>query len=305
MIFVWLNGRFVPLEDAKVSAFDAGLQHGVGLFETMLARDGRILHLEAHLKRLDDSARALRLTESLRLDPLEDAVELTLAKNELKEARIRLTLTGGDLNLLHREPGTRANVSQPTILIHAQPPTRYPDEFFEQGVLVTIADTRLNPLDPFAGHKTLNYWPRLSALQEAAGKSAGEAIWFTVSNHLAGGSVSNIFLVKDGALLTPIARGEEESVSTEGPARNSGSARLPSPMLPGVTRAWILNEAKELDLGVGRRMLDINDLLGADEVFLTNSSWGILPVVQVERERIGPGKVGEVATLLRRQWLSL
>lgn len=304
MPHVWLNGRFVPLEDAKVSAFDAGLQHGVGLFETMLARDGRVLHLDRHLNRLDNSARALRLTESLHLDPLREAVEMTLAKNDLAEARIRLTLTGGDLNLLTREAGKRANATQPTILIHAQPPTQYPAEMFEKGVLVTIADARLNPLDPFAGHKTLSYWPRLSALQEAARKGAGEAIWFTVSNHLAGGSVSNIFLVKGGALLTPIVRGEEEEVAGAGFAA-SGGVRLPSPVLPGITREWILGEADDLGIHIARRMLDIDDLLNANEVFLTNSSWGVLPVVQVERAKIGPGAIGEVTKQLRERWLAL
>jgi branched-subunit amino acid aminotransferase/4-amino-4-deoxychorismate lyase len=303
LIHVWLNGRFVPLEDAKVSAFDAGLQHGVGLFETLLARRGRVLHIDRHLMRLDNSARALRLTESLHLDPLREAIELTLAKNELEDARIRLTLTGGDLNLLHREPGTRANATQPTILIHAQPPTRYPDEVFEQGVLVTIADAHVNPLDPFAGHKTLNYWPRLSALQEAAGKGAGEAIWFTVSNNLAGGSVSNVFLVKDGALLTPIARGEEFDQTPA--AQGAPGARLPAPVLPGITRDWILREAHEVGLHVTRRMLDIHDLLSADEVFLTNCSWGVLPVVQVEREKIGSGDAGNVSHVLRQRWLAL
>ncbi len=303
MTQVWLNGRFVPLDDAKVSAFDAGLQHGVGLFETMLARGGRILHVDRHLKRLDESARALRLTESLHLDPLREAIELTLVRNELQDARIRLTLTGGDLNLLHREAGERRDAAHPTILIHAQPPTNYPAEMFTKGVLATIADARLNPLDPFAGHKTLNYWPRLSALREAARQGAGETIWFTVSNHLAGGSVSNVFVVKDGAMLTPIARGEDDVAAPS--TKGSGGAPLPSPVLPGITRGWILDEADALGMTLLRRMLDINDLLGADEVFLTNSSWGVLPVVQVERAKIGTGEVGEITKQLRARWLEL
>lgn len=307
MNYVWLNGQFVSLEDAKVSAFDAGLQHGVGVFETMLARGGRVLHLDRHLDRLDDSSQALRLTESLQLDPLHQAIEATLARNELEEARLRLTLTGGDLNLLSTPTGRKSGPPHHTILIHAQPPTKYPDEFFENGVMVTIADGRLNPLDQFAGHKTLNYWPRLSALQEAARKGAGEAVWFTISNHLAGGSVSNIFIVQDGALLTPIARGEEDEVAGPGFAAGGGNggARLPSPVLPGITRAWLLGEAGDLGMHTARRMLDINDLLSADEVFLTNSSWGVLPVVQVERETISQGEVGEATRRLRERWLSL
>jgi branched-chain amino acid aminotransferase len=315
---VWLNGQLVPLDDARVSAFDAGFQHGVGLFETMLARAGRIVRVEAHLERLRRSAVELRLVETLRLEPLREAIELTLSRNRLSDARIRLTLSGGDLNMLvaaragrtadsggaqNSGGGTRSTVANtPTVLIHAQPPVNYPEAFFEKGVAVTVANARLNPLDPFAGHKTLHYWPRLRALQDAAAVGAGEAIWFTVSNHLAGGSVSNIFLVKSGSLLTPIARGEEDDIDRDAEAAPDAPS-LPSPVLPGVTRGAILAFAHDQRHHVERRMLDINDLLGADEAFLTNASWGVLPVVQVERERIGDGTVGPMTRGLRSQWL--
>jgi branched-chain amino acid aminotransferase len=285
---IWLNGQFLDSADAKISVFDAGFQHGVGLFETMLARNGRIFRVEAHMHRLAGSARELRLTERLRTDPLADAAELIVQRNEMKSARVRLTVTGGDLNLLQSAGRTQQD---PTILIVAQPPTPYPDAFFEKGVRVVIADARSNPLSPMAGHKTLNYWPRIQALQQAAGKGAGEALWFTVSNHLASGSVSNVFLVKDGHLLTPIARGEEEA------------GALPAPVLPGITRDTIIQIAREDAIEIRKKMLDINDLLGADEVFLTNSSWGVLPVIAVENEQIGDGVVGELTRRLRTAWL--
>ncbi len=306
-MLAWLNGQFIDLADARISAFDAGFQHGVGLFETMLARDGAVLGLEKHLARLEESARTLRLTERLHVDALADAVNLALERNQLAEARIRLTLSGGDLNLLRGGSGAghaSSDTAQkpaprhdPTILIHIQPITRYPEAFFEQGVTVTIADSRLNPLDPFQGHKTLNYWPRLSALQQAAAAGAAESLWFSVSNHLCGGSVSNIFLVKDGLLMTPIARGEEQEVGV------GTGATIPSPVLPGVTRAMLLEAAEELGLQYIRRMLDYDDLREADEVFLTNSSWGVLPVVRVEQARIGQGDVGPVTKGLRQAWL--
>ena len=287
---VWLNGRFVDRDVAKVSAFDAGLQHGVGLFETMHARHGRVFRARQHVQRLAGSARELRLTERLHVEPLIDALHLTLGKNEMNEARVRLTVTGGDLNILQSSGAAPAD---PTILIVAQPPTEYPPEFFERGVMVVIADGRANPLDPHAGHKTLNYWARIAALQVAAQKQAGEALWFTVSNHLAGGSMSNVFLVKDGSLLTPFARGEEES------------GAIPSPVLPGITRAAIIELAQAEGIAVHRRKIDINDVLAADEVFLTNSSWGVLPVVRLEREQIGDGVVGPITNQLRALHQSL
>lgn len=303
MSTVFLNGRFIDQDAATLSAFDAGVQHGVGLFETMLARadeegDPDVIGLVEHLERLIGSATALGLSNSLQRDALADAVVATVRRSKLTEdggrARVRLTVTGGDLNLLGRHGGTKARSHEegksggtqeghdPTILIHAQPATAYPREMFERGVAVTIADMKLNPLDPMAGHKTLNYWGRLRELQLAAAKRAAEAIVLQVTNHLGGGCVSNVFIVKGGRLLTPIARGEE------------GAGAIPSPVLPGISRAMVMAHAREQKMEIEQRMLTIDDLLGADEVFLTNSSWGVLPVVKVEREAIGDGVVGGV-----------
>lgn len=286
---VWLNGRFIERDEAKVSVFDAGFQHGVGLFETMLAVGPEVFRLDAHLARLAESARLLRLSDSLRTRPLAEAVRSVVERAALPRARVRLTLTGGDLNLLQSQ---RLAPVDPAILIVAQPATEYPDAFFERGVRVAIADGRLNPLDPDAGHKTLNCWSRLRALQQAAAAGAGEAIWFSVTNHVMAGSVSNLFLVKDGSLHTPYARGEEEQ------------GAMTAPVLPGITRAFIIEAAADLGIGTSRRMLDIDSLLDADEVFLTNSSWGVLPVVGVEAEAIADAVPGPVTNRLRAAWLA-
>jgi branched-subunit amino acid aminotransferase/4-amino-4-deoxychorismate lyase len=293
----YLNGRFVEVEDAAVSAHDAGLQHAVGLFETMQAFGGKVFRLEAHIARLIGSARATGLTAALRQDPLCELVEATLARNAMAEARIRLTVTGGDLSLLAAARDARQDAPpkphEPTVLCVVSPPTQYPPQFFDEGVSVIVADARANPFDSTAGHKTLNYWSRLRALADAAGAGAGEALWLSITNHLAGGSVSNVFLVRGGALLTPIARGEE------------AEATLPSAVLPGITRAAVIELAEAMDIDVKRRMLGIDDLLEADEVFATNSSWQVLPVVAVERRTIGDGKVGELTDRLRRALLDL
>lgn len=296
---VWLNGQFIERDEAMVSVFDAGFQHGVGLFETLLARNGVAFRAESHMRRLANSAKELLLSERLRIEALIEAVNLTVKRNELDQARVRLTITGGNLSMMPSSGGGGSGKGEekqqidPTILIVAQPPTQYPEALFEKGVMVMIADGRENPLHPMAGHKTLNYWPRIRALQIAASRRAGEALWFTVSNHLAGGSVSNIFLMKDGTLLTPIAHGEEEP------------GAIAAPVLPGITRAAIIELAEALDIEIKRQMLDINDLLTADEVFLTNSSWGVLPVVAVEKERIADASPGSMTKKLRQAWLDL
>ena len=288
MTAIWLNGELTSPEESRISAFDAGFQHGVGLFETLTARDGRVVHLLQHLDRLEESLQALRLSSRLRSDALAEAIHQTVKKAGHEHARVRLTITGGDLNLLHEGGGEH----DPTILIVAQPATAYPNELFEKGIRVSIADARSNPLDPHASHKTLDYWLRLSELQAAAGKGASEALWFQVSNHLAGGCVSNALLVKDDEILTPIARGEEPD------------GGLPSPVLPGVVRAEALGWAAAEGRLVRREMIGIEDVLSADEVLLTNSSWGVMPVVGVEREKIGSGEPGPVARALRDWWLA-
>lgn len=335
MATVFLDGRFVSADEARVSAFDAGFQHGVGVFETMRGGvtrsesaadddapepDGAWVHrLDDHLDRLIDSAAALGLTDALRKPALAEAVRRTIARSGLARARVRLTVTGGDMNLLGGRDGATEGrrdgdggvetgrpaarrPHDPTILIVAQPATEYPESMFEEGVTAVIGDTRANPLDPLAGHKTLSYWGRLRELSVAARKRAGEAIVLQVTNHLAGGCVSNIFLVKDGRLLTPIARGEEADDATEAGEGGAKGPSLPSPVLPGVTRKAVIALAVERGVECVRRMLSIEDLLGADEVFLTNSSWGVMPVVGVERSVIGAGAVGELSRELLAAW---
>lgn len=280
---VWLDGRFIPVEEARISPFDSGFQHGVGLFETMRAANGNVFRLASHMSRLASSATELRLTESLRTEALGDAVIATIRHNELQEARVRLTLTGGPLNMRTRESGG----NDPTILIHAQSPTKYPEVIYERGIRVAVANDRLSPLDSRAAHKTLAYWARLASLQEAGAQGAAESLWFTISNHLTSGSTSNVLLVRDGGLLSPYAHGEE----LEG--------ALPSPVRPGVTREVLFELARDNGIDVALCMLDIDQLLSADEVLLCNSGWGVLPVIGVERATIGSGKPGEVYQLLR------
>lgn len=288
---VYLNGQMLDAAEATVSVEDAGFQHSVGLFETMAAFHGKIFRIIPHLQRLQKSAHDLGLARELNLDSLQRAVEQTIAHNELTDARIRLTVTAGAISLLRKDASSTP--PEPTVLVAAQPPTRYDPAYFESGVMALIAPPAANPFDPLAGHKTLSYWGRLRTLRQAASAGAGEAIWLNVSNHLAGGAISNVFLVKDGKLLTPFARGEETQGS------------LPAPVLPGITRAAVIELAGELDIPIERRMLSVPDLLDADEVFLTNSSWLVLPVTRVEKKTISNGQVGQITRRLRTGLLEL
>lgn len=310
---IWINGKYVDRAGATVSVFDSAFQHAVGLFETLLATQGRVFRLERHVQRMARSAAELGLQRSLKTSLLAELIEEVVGRSQLAvgaaRARVRVTLTPGDLSLLRPLParvpeaaggvGGAAGAGEasaaaeapvqpdPTLLIVVGPATEYPNEMFTRGVGVMVPEARASRHDPNAGHKTVNYWWRLRALREAAAVGMGECLILSDTNHLCGGAVSNVFLVKNGAISTPFARGEE----SEHAAR--------SPVLPGVTRGAVMELASEAGLAVERRVLDINQVLEADEVFLTNSGWGVLPVVRVEGHVVGTGGPGPVTTKLR------
>ncbi len=291
---VWLNGRLLPADQAHVAVGDAGFQHAVGLFETFQVHHGRPFRLDRHLRRLADSARELGLADPLHPEPLAEGVRQLIDHNRLERARVRLTITAGTLSMLHASPGRDADLQvRRTVAIVSTPPTVYDPAYFERGITVLIHGPTANPFDETAGHKTLNYWARLRSLRRAAAAGAGETLWLNLTNHLAGGAVSNVFLVKDGELLTPIARGEEQPDA------------LRAPVLPGITRAAIIELAEARGLTVHRRMLSVEELLSADEVFLTNSGWGVLPVTRVEKKEVSGGEVGKLTATLREALVEL
>lgn len=288
---VCLNGMMLEGSEASLTVDDAGFQHAVGLFETMSVYHGHVFRLEAHLQRIADSAQSLGLVRELDTDRCRNVVQQTIEHNKLDRARLRLTVTAGRTSLLR--PSQNSHQSDPTILVEPSPPTEYDEAYFTKGIMVLIGPPAANPFDALAGHKTLSYWHRMITLRRAASVGGGEVIWLNTSNHLASGSVSNLFLVKNGELFTPFARGEEVE------------SALPAPVLPGITRAAVIEQASAMKTPVTRRMLSVADLLDADEVFLTNSSWLVLPVTHVEKKTIGDGGVGSVTKRMREAILDL
>jgi len=287
----YLNGQLIDDADAHISCQDAGFQHAVGLFETMFAYQGKVFRLDRHLARLKQSAEELGLAADMATGPLAQAIQQTLAANALDNARLRLTVTAGTLSLLRGSDADALKVRQ-TVCIQATEPTAFAPDYFDNGVRVRLYGQGANPFDVTAGHKTLNYWARLRSLRQAAASGCAEALWLSVTNHLASGAVSNIMLVRDGSVVTPIARGEEKPDA------------LPAPVLPGIMREAVIELAQAQGIAVQKRMLSVEDLLEADEVFLTNSNWKILPVVAVEQKQIGNGKVGEITRGLREAALA-
>ncbi len=287
---VWLNGNFVDEASASLPLRDTGLLHGAGVFTTMRADGGRVFRLARHLVGLGESCAALSIPIMLDDAELVHAVSELLARNELTDARLRLTVTRGSAAV---DPIHGAAL-EPNVFLTAARLEAYPAEFYERGMTVRLVDEqKLNPYDVTAGHKMLNYFARLHALREAGRLGAGEALWFDVHHELVSGSISNVFVVKDGELFTPPTTSELR----ESPASDS-APQARSCVLPGVTRQAVIELAREEKLDVRLSGLDVRALLGADEVFVTNSIMRVMPVCRIERKTVGADKPGPVTQRL-------
>jgi branched-chain amino acid aminotransferase len=287
---VWLNGSFLPEDDATISIRDTGLLHAAGVFTTLRAYNGKVFRLTHHLARLRNSCEALFIPLQYKDDELATAISELLTRDQLTDARLRLTITRGSAKL---DP-VHGLILSPTILLTATNLEPYPSEFYQRGMTVILIDEqKLNPYDLQAGHKTLNYFSRLAALRNANQRAAGEALWFNVHNYLESGSISNIFLVKNNQLLTPPTPQvlQVHTLATALPYPKSA-------VLPGITRATVIELAQQANIEVRRTGLTVNDLLDADEVFLTNSIMQIMPVCRIERSAIGNDKPGPITTKL-------
>jgi len=286
MSTVWINGTFKDDAEAGVSLRDSGLLHAAGVFTTMRAYGGKVFRLDHHLRRLRDSCDALFIPLQYKDDALSAVADEVLTRNQLSDARLRLTVTRGAVSQdpLH---GMRLD---PTAFLTAAPLEGYPREYYERGMTVILLDEqKANPYDLQAGHKTLNYFSRLAALRAATQRQAGEALWFNVHNFLQSGSIANIFLVEQGTLVTPPTQADihDPSIAQSMPYPRSN-------VLPGITRGAVIDLAQSAGIEIRREAVDVNRLLSADELFLTNSIMGIMPVCRIERKPVGDERPGEI-----------
>jgi len=271
---VYLNGMIVPATEAKISVADAGFLHGASAFTTMLAHNGVVFRLDRHLKRLMDTVALLSLKTDTTADQLAEAVSDLLAANELCQARLRITLTPGNVRQ-----------DRPTTVVTAEPLPDYPSDWYQKGIGVVVTSFKQAPGDIMYGYKTGCYLPRLLARQEAAAKGAEEAIWFTTSNCLAEACFSNVFLVLEGKAATPPAG---------------------TPVLPGVVREAVIELCAKLGVACdAQSRLTVKEMLAAEEVFLTGSTMGIRPVVRIERHAVGDEKPGKVTKRIMKAYSDL
>lgn len=275
MAIAWLNGNYIDDESAALSLLDTGLLHAAGVFTTLRADGGRVFRLEQHLTRLRKSCDALFVPLQHSDAGLAAAVDGVMQQNNLRAARLRLTVTRGQSS----QDRLHGTVLSPNCFLTVTELQPYPEEFYKTGVMIVAEDEqKLNPYDLQAGHKTLNYFSRLFTLREAARRGAAETLWFNVHNYLQSGSISNVFLVKAGELWTPPTQEDlrRPDVAQACPYKRSN-------VLPGILRQAVLEIAQQSGIDVHIGPIDINALLSADELFLTNSIMRILPVAKLEQ----------------------
>jgi len=273
---IYLDGKLVDKEDARVSVFDHGVLYGDGIFEGIRAYNGRIFRLEDHLKRLDESARAILLKLPQPIDEIKKAIIETVRVNNLKDAYIRLVVTRGvgDLGLDMRKCKGGA-----TLFIIADKIELYPEEFYEKGLTLVTSTIRQKGLDQVTpGVKSLNYLANILARAEATAAGAQEAILLNATGHVSECSGDNIFFIKDGRIFTP--------------PTSAG-------ILVGVTRNVVMELSHEkLGIKIVERNFPRYDLYSADEVFLTGTGAEVIAGVKIDGRVIGKGVCGPITKQL-------
>jgi len=271
---VWLNGRLVSREEAKISVFDHAVLYGDGVFEGIRSYGGRLFRLEEHVRRLFDSANGIRLAIPLTPEEMGKAITETLEANGLKDAYIRVVVTRG-VGTLGLDPN---RCKDPNVFIIVDKIVLYPPELYENGLeVITAATMRNHPNAVNPRIKSLNYLNNILAKIEAIDAGTLEAVMLNHQGFVAECTGDNVFIVRDGRLFTPpIAAG----------------------ILKGITRDEIIAIAAELGIEVREENLTRYDLYVADECFLTGTAAEVVSVVRIDKRTIGSGKPGPVSRRL-------
>ena len=267
---IYLDGKFVPESEAKVSVFDHGLLYGDGIFEGIRFYNGRVFRLEEHLDRLWDSARSICLEIPVSRGEMTEALLETIRRNDLREGYIRQIVTRGVGNL-GLNP---AQCKRPSVIIIATTIALYPKEVCEKGLTVVTCATRrtgsaaLNP-----AVKSLNYLNNIMARIEANLAGADEARMLNDAGNVAECTADNVFIIKRGQIFTPPI--------------SAGALR-------GITRSVVFDIAAELGIKITETDVTRHDVFIADECFLTGTAAEVIPVVKADGRTIGSGKPGSI-----------
>ena len=275
---IWLGDKLVDPKDAKISVFDHGLLYGDGVFEGIRVYNSRIFEFNAHIKRLYESAKAIRLKIPMTKAELIEATEQTVKANDTEDGYIRLVVTRG-IGTLGLNPFI---CEKPMIFIIADNIQLYPEQLYETGMKIISATTvRNHPLSIPPQVKSLNYLNNILAKIEALDNDVPEAIMYNHEGFVAEATGDNVFTVRDGAIyLPPIEAGT----------------------LEGITRNVVIKLARKEGIEVAEKNLTRFDLYVCDEFFLTGTAAEVIGIVEIDGRTIGDGKPGPITKMLRKKF---
>lgn len=271
---VWLNGQLVDKGKAKLTVFDHGTLYGDGVFEGIRVYGGKIFQCQAHMNRLFNSAKNIRLVVPYTKQEIINATYDTLKANGIADGYIRLVVTrgAGTLGLgPDRCPSPSAYIITDQIAL-------YSEQMYAEGLAVIIAKTiRTSPSMLNPAVKSLNYLNNIMAKIEAMDAGVSEAIMLNQEGNVAECTGDNIFIIKDGRLLTP---------------------PVSAGILEGITREVVMHLAAKLSIPLAERDITPQDIYDADECFLTGTAAEVIAVTKVDGKIIGSGRAGPVTTKL-------
>jgi len=271
---VWLDGKLVDKADAAINVYDHGLLYGDGVFEGIRVYNGTIFECDAHVDRLFDGARAIRLEIPLTKAETVQAMRDTIEANKLVDGYIRLVVTRG-VGMLGLSP---FKCTCPQVFVIADSIQLYPAELYENGLSVIVSSTvrnHPNALNPRI--KSLNYLNNILAKIEAVDAGVQEAVMLNPQGLVAEATGDNIFIVTGGELITP---------------------PLAAGTLAGITRAVVMRLAREAGIELRQTNISRYDLYTADECFLTGTAAEVIPVTTIDGRTIGTGKPGPISRQL-------
>lgn len=278
---VYVDGKFYPQSEAKISVFDHGLLYGDGVFEGIRAYNGRIFKLDRHMDRLFNSAKAIDLKIPHTKEEMANLIVETCRKNDIHDGYIRPVVTRGpgDLGLDPRKCKKGASV-----VIIAQPQINLYGKVYERGMkVVTSSYRRVPPQSLSPSIKSLNYLNNIMARVEANQYGADEALMLDIHGYVSEATADNFFIIRNHTVNTPWS----------------------STNLPGVTRETILELAPQVGLKPEERLFTLYDVWAADEAFITGTAAEIGPVVEVDGRHIGDGKPGPQTRALMKAYRDL
>ncbi|WP_281975395.1 branched-chain-amino-acid transaminase [Halobacillus litoralis] len=272
--WIYLSGEYVRKEEAVVSVYDHGFLYGDGVFEGIRVYEGNIFKLEEHLGRLYDSAKSIMLHIPYDKEELEEIIAETVRRNQLETAYIRVVVSRGAGNL-GLDP---ASCAQPRLVVIAEALSLFPKELYERGVRLASVSSRRNRPDVLPPQvKSLNYLNNILVKMEANQAGVDEALMMNDQGYVTEGSADNIFIVKNGTILTP--------------PTYLGA-------LEGITRNAIIDLAEEKGYNIKEQPFTRHDVYVADEVFLTGTAAEVIAVVEVDQRKVGDGRPGVVTNHL-------